>query len=212
MEGSEFKPVFSETNLRQGLEALNTLWEAGNTPEQIRAHFLLTWFALFDGNITKAKEIIGIHRNSFANNIKDLTNGIEVLRLRDMFRAKQELNYEKPFHDQFFFFWLELGLEPKLNDVLNANLIELWKTGFPQKILDPSLILWAHRNKKDRPWIFQQLGITHRNTFLWHIENCLNPSSKTDYWLAPLKPTLEDWKQKVPQGRPRKRPLQAKAK
>ncbi|HEY5039071.1 MAG TPA: hypothetical protein VIJ93_08385 [bacterium] len=206
MEGSDFTPVFSETKLRQGLETLNTLWEAGNTPEQLKAHFLLVWFTFFDGNISKAKEIVGIQRSAFAKNIKEFSNGIEVLNLRDKFRAKKQLNYSKPFHDQFFFFWEELGLEPNLNEVQNANLIELWKTGFPLKMLVPNLILWAHRNKKDRPWIFQQLGITHRNTFLWHIENCLNPALKTDYWLAPMKPALDDWKQKVPVGRPRKTP------
>ncbi len=110
-------------------------------------------------------------------------------------------------HGLFHEFWKKTNFEPRLNQRENKDLIGLWRTGFPNKMLAPSFILWALRNNKDSAYILDKIGYKYKNYLHHHFRKWRLKQSMTHYWLGPLVPKPEDWRLKGKKGQGKRNKL-----
>lgn len=131
MSATNVKPVYSPDMHIAGLNTLNALWSRGIAPNQVKPHWLLTWYALRNCNLKQTAKIIHMHRNSL---IAYCNKNMGLKRLLPLRRRWQKIlreNSQETFENQFLQFWEKTGLKIDLSAKENANLIGLWKTGFP---------------------------------------------------------------------------------
>ncbi len=204
LKDAVFEPVYSLKDLRKGLETLNTLWEAGNPPEVFRFHHHMTWFALHEGNLARSAKAMNAHRNNVYWYFCKLFGKGKSIGWRYTWQKIKERHPQEPFGHRFFRFWNKRGFGPKITLMQSKALNDLWKTGFPYKMIKASFLLWAHRKGKGRKWIMEVLKFRHRNHYLQYTRTLKAPGSITYYWFAPFNPTALDWRPYKKPGRPKK--------
>ena len=171
--------------LLEGFSALHGLWDKGLFPEDLKHHYVLYWFVVYDGNIIRMAQALQIHRNTVHGHFRELghkRNSIQLRREWQEIREKSSGSFEK----KFFHFYRRTATKSKLSMSENGELISLWRTLFPYKILIHHYLLWAVRRKRSKAWLQSKLGYSYRNLALLFAK-IIKPQTRPAFWLSPLK-------------------------
>jgi len=188
------KPEFSRPKLKAGLLTLNELWEEGYDPLTVRHHHHLTWFALKNANIRESSKVIGWSAQNFLT--------VYFRKYLVYTSPHQWRRILKDLHDRSpgasFPVLLDLFLKAahvriRFTEAQNKRLIELWKTGFPYRMLRPSFLLWASRTGQSPRFVIKRLALQHHLSYLEIFPRLTKLQPDLARWFAPLKPTSKDW-------------------
>jgi hypothetical protein len=182
----------SKRELAVGLQSLNGLWKKGLLPKDLKRHFLLTWFAFANGNISRQSGMMGFDRNQLINVFGLEKLGRKTYRLRKNWQNIRTRNPAEPFDKSFFRFYCRLGIKPMFSHLENKNIAKLWLMGFPFKALKPHYVLWAFREGMTREQVSEKLGRSQRSIHRVRYSN-IQEGSLGQTWLYPLKPNLKEW-------------------
>jgi hypothetical protein len=181
------KTSFSKKRLLEGYRTLSGLWQKGLLPDDLELHYFLHWFALCDGNISRAAKALQIHRNNVEGRFPKFGLRGQAFNLRHSWARLVEKNKQASFKSNFLQFYRQAGGKPKFTPEENSGLTALWQTGFPFKTLLAHYALWGARAGKPKPWVQSQLGYSHRH-HLRLLTTIRDPRKGNGFWLAPLKP------------------------
>jgi hypothetical protein len=182
---------FSKTQLLQGFEILTRLWNRNLLPKDLERHYFLHWFVVYDGNIIKTAEALQIHRNTIQGHFLEFGFSKKSVRLRHSWQVLAEKNKKAIFESNFFKFSRQFGGKTKFTPEENKFLIKLWQTKFSFKTLTTHYLLWTIRTQKPKEWIQKKLGYSNRHRIRL-LTSTLNPKTRDGFWLAPLKPCLQE--------------------
>jgi len=188
---SKLKPGSSPQDWKKGLLALNHFWKAGYMPDDMERHFFLTWFALSEGRILQAVQAMQLHRNTFQNYLSKFRLARQTIRLRRLWQDLDDGKGAKTFGTRMGSYYKKTTPKPALTPEQNKDLIGLWKTGIPSKMLMPHYVLWAIRAGKSREWIRKKLDFSNRH-LIRVLSRVAQPKSKDHFWLSPLKPKAQE--------------------
>lgn len=175
----------------KGLSALNRLWKRGLFPEDLERHYFLHWFVIYKGNIIQTAKALDIHRNTIQGHFLELGYSKKSVKLRHSWQKMTEDSSKLPFEKQFHVFYNRYSGKPRFSAEENAALIGLWQAKFPFKSLTPHYLLWAIRSGKPKDWVEKKMGYSYRHKARL-LSNILKPKSRDGFWLAPLKPQIQE--------------------
>lgn len=171
--------------LRDGLLTLNTLWSKSIHPNELRGHFLLTWFAIERGRVLRLARCTKIHRNTLIILITRYTGKL-CYKLRTYWFAIQKKNPQLSFPSQFYLFLIKALNKTSITPKENDHLVDLWLMGFPDRILRVHYVLWAYKEGRTREEVCKILGISRRTLYRVSSSNA-KKGSPAYKWLAPMK-------------------------
>jgi len=175
-----------------GLKVLDGLWKSGYLPNDLKAHYYLTWFALNDGYILSMVNDLGLHRNTYQVFRSEYRLKGPSTQLRYYWQNLSEGLHPVPFETRFLKLYKHVFPKQKLNTKQNNKLIGLWKTGFPFKILRSHFLLWGTRSGKDREWLYKKTDLSKRQLFRC-LKNIVTPKRPEHFWLSPLAPKATEF-------------------
>jgi len=202
----KLNPGTSISDVRKGLEALNAFWKAGYMPDDLERHYFFTWFADSDGRILKAVLKMGIHRNTFQNYLAKFNLTGQSIKLRRVWQSLDDGKGKKTFNTRVLAMYRKMKSKTPVSVAQNDTLIALWLSGFPNKMMQPSYVLWATRAGKDRAWMQKKLDFSMRHT-IRIISKIADQKSETGFWMAALKPKAKELYKPRYQTRLKKRGL-----
>ncbi len=183
--------AFLKTNLLQGYETLNKLWNRNLLPKDLERHYFLHWFVVYQGNIIQTAKALQIHRNTIQGHFSQFGFSNKSVRLRHSWQMLIEKNKKASFESNFIKFYDQFGGKTKFSPEENKRLIQLWQTKFSFKTLMTHYLLWALRTEKTKDWIQKKLNYSERHRIRL-LTSTLNPKTRDGFWLAPLKPDPEE--------------------
>jgi len=183
--------TFSKTDLLQGFETLNQLWNRNLLPKDLERHYFLHWFVVYQGNIIQTAKALQIHRNTIQGHFLQFGFSNKSVRLRHSWQTLGEKNKKTSFESNFLKFYGLFGGKTKFTPEENKKLIKIWQTKFSFKTLMTHYLLWALRTEKTKDWIQKKLNYSERHRIRL-LTAILSPQTRDGFWLAPLKPTAEE--------------------
>lgn len=183
--------AFLKTNLLQGFETLNKLWNRNLLPKDLERHYFLHWFVVYQGNIIQTAKALQIHRNTIQGHFSQFGFSNKSVRLRHSWQMLIEKNKKASFESNFIKFYDQFGGKTKFTPEENKKLIQLWQTKFSFKTLMTHYLLWALRTEKTKDWIQKKLNYSERHRIRL-LTSILNPKTRDGFWLASLKPDPEE--------------------
>ena len=183
---------FSNENPAFFVKRLSLCWKRGLRPNDLRSHFILTWFALTNCNFMKSGRVLGFHRNNLIKIFKKEKIYRGSKKLRPLWKEIRKQYARRDFCFQFSLFFNRIVKFPILSRGENEILINLWTVGFPFKLIKIHYLLWAFRNGRGLKRVCTDLEITERNVYRIRYKGLtMRPTEKI--WFTSLKPTLRDW-------------------
>jgi hypothetical protein len=185
------KAKISKRALVSGLNTLDRLWARGFQPKDIWEHFLLTWFALSNGNVIKLSSLLGIGRTTLVYRYQRFT-GKYAFSLRRGWQLIGRMNKKSPFHKQLLILYKQFVTKPSLTPKENQHLVGLWTMGFPEKVVKVHYAFWMIREGYSRQEIIDRLDKTTRTLYRLMVFS-LKKGGPVDRWLYPVKNKRELW-------------------
>ncbi len=186
------KTANSSSNHVLGLKALASLWKRGFSPKDLENHFLMTWLAYENGNVSRLSKTLGLHRNTLVLNFRDKAKSPSTIKLRNLWLKILFSSGKKSFSHKVFEFYFRAFTKPPLKKFKNEGLVNLWLMGFPRKVVRLHFILWLFRRGRRLREVSRILRLNPRSIHRFRLQ-ATQPGSPVAKWLGPLKPTHKDW-------------------
>ncbi len=199
------KKAYSKQNLTRGLWVLASLWKRCLLPRDLENHYLMTWLAYANGNVSRLSEVIGWHRNTLVLYFRDKIKKPSTIKFRKLWLSIRSKDSKKAFPEKVLEFYQRMFSKPRFSKRENAGLVHLWLMGVPRKVVKYNFILYLFRQGKNINEVSQRLGMDARSISRYRWE-ATKPGSPAIKWFKPLKAKREEW---YPSGhrRGRKRKL-----
>ncbi len=183
------KAKISPAKLRAGLSTLDRIWSRGILPEDLRKHYLFTWFAKKQGRVIQQSNSLGLHRNTLIYLFTQYSKK-KPLVLRSLWNKVNESNPLKSFPSLVYIFYKMAGCRPEYSKEESNRLIDLWLVGFPQQLLRVHYFLWAFNKGYIQKEICKRMKVSFRTLHRIRFRYA-KKDSPAFRWLSPLKVTKE---------------------
>lgn len=191
IEGAE-KGRGSRNVLVDGLAALGRVWAKGYLPEDLKLHYLLTWFTYSRGRVLLQARKTGFHRNTLLLHFKSLGRFKKTMRMRVLWEGICKSSPRKDYFGKQVLFLKRIKVDPRVTDMDSRRLSRLWILGFPLRVLSSHFVLWGFRRGWTREEIAGKLGISMRTLHRLRVYSSKigSPAGK---WLKDQRASKKDW-------------------
>lgn len=195
--------VSTKANLVRGLSILDSIWKKGLLPKDLENHFLITWLAYENGNVSRLSQKIGLHRNTLVSYFKEKVKKPSTFKLRTLWLGINSAKGNKTFPDKLYKFYNHVVGAPHFSKKENEALGNLWLMGVDRKTVRANYILWALRRGRGLTEIAKVMKRSLRGIHRYRVY-ATRPGSPAKKWLEPLKATKAEWYPIWKRGRKRK--------
>lgn len=186
------KKAATRPNLTRGLDALASIWKRGLLPKDLENHYLMTWFAYDNGNVSRLSDRIGLHRNTLISNFREKVKKPSTIRPRHHWLRINSAKGKRTFPDKLYEFFNGIVRTPHFSKKENEGLANLWLMGVDRKTVRAHYILWALRRGMDLTEISKVMKKSLRGIHRYRVY-ATRPGSPAHKWFGPLKATNEEW-------------------
>jgi len=190
------KEAEKKGNLEKGLKALDSIWKRGFNYRDLLGSFYFSWFSYANGNVKEMAKLAGIHRNTGVLHFRDSFGIKSTLKLRQSWKNIFKLKISFP--DKVKLLYDRARMKPRFSKEENHGLVNLWLKQIPRKVVRAHNVLWLMRKRESFDKISERLGKSYREIHRYRAYGARPASQK---WLAPLKPTKDEWFRKGNPGR-----------
>ncbi|HEY5038102.1 MAG TPA: hypothetical protein VIJ93_03415, partial [bacterium] len=152
--------------------------------------------AYANGNVKEMAEVAGVHRNTGIVHFRDSFRIKSTLHLRLMWKKIFKMNFSFP--DKVKLLYDRAGIKPRFSKDENRGLVNLWLMRIPRHVVRAHNVLFYLRKGLSLDAISKRFGKSGRDIHRYRVYGARPASQK---WLAPLKPTKDEWLRKGWGGR-----------